>query len=290
MNEEREHQIQRFKRLIDDGEIYEALRGSLALRPPPSELIGLIRRKLALASDSLAPPDKAFIREAASRFLGPSHRALDPNHPVGAVAAAIRKALPDFQEWRLDAGEAAARFLALQSEHRDALRATLPPGFSEGRPGAFLRATRALVHVGGGGTVRGMYQLLQDRPDEAAFRAAASGIRISDVIDLTWMAAGLIELRSVQEVLERMAFAVLPGEQVRFSTYDEPRYRSALQLQVEGISVRFACGGVLAEWSGRPQGIDAAHIRIFLEPWAAVQTGQVVDLDNFPEMSPTEVR
>jgi hypothetical protein len=107
-----------------------------------------------------------------------------------------------------------------------------------------------------------------------------SNTRISDALDLTWMIAGPLELRSVQEMLERLCSVVLPGARVRFSTYDEPRYRSALELQVGDVSARAASGGVLAEWPGRPQGVDAAHLRIFLEPWATVQSGQVVEFDQ----------
>ncbi len=111
-------------------------------------------------------------------------------------------------------------------------------------------------------------------------------MRISDVLDLTWMAAGSLELRSVQEVLKRLSSAVLPGVQVRFSTYDEPRYRSALQLHVGDVSARAALGGVLVEWPGRPPGADAAHLRIFLEPWATAQSGQVVEFDQVPPKMP----
>ncbi len=292
MNEERERQIQRFKSLIDNGEIYQALRESLALRPPPKELTGLfIRRQMAPANDSQAvaggKEPRELLREMAQRFLRPSDRASDPNHPVGSIATAIRKVLPDFQDWPLHAGEAAARFLTFTGEHRDRLRAVLPPGFAEGHPGAFLRATRAILHLSENGPVQSIYEHLQDSPDEQTFRAAKNDMRISDVLDLTWMVAGPLELRSVQEMLERLSSAVLPREQVRFSTYDEPRYRSALQLHVGGVSARFAHGGVLAEWAGRPQGVDAAHVRIFLEPWATVQSGQVVEFDQLPEMPGT---
>lgn len=75
---------------------------------------------------------------------------------------------------------------------------------------------------------------------------------------------------------------MLPGAKARFSTYDEPRYRSALQLQVGDVSARAACGGVLAEWPGHPKGVEAAHVRIFLEPWATIQSGQVVEFDALP--------
>jgi RNA polymerase sigma factor (sigma-70 family) len=287
MNEERERHIQRFKRLIDDGEIYQALRESLALRPPPSELIDLFsRRHMAPANESHdvvgGKDPRKFLNQATQRFTGPSDRATDPNHPVGAMAAAIRKALPDFQDWRLDVGEAAARFFTGTGEYRDRLQAVLPPGFAEGRPGAFLRATRGLLRLRDNGPLQSIYQLLRESPDEQTFRDARHDMRISDVLDLTWMVAGPLELRSVQELLERLRSAFLSREQVRFSPYDEPRYRSALQLHAGGRSARFAHGGVLAEWPGRPQGVDAAHLRIFLEPWATVQSGHVVEVQQLP--------
>jgi hypothetical protein len=279
--EERERQIQKLKSLIDKGETYQGLRESLALRPPPNELIGLLISQAVAGGKER----REFVRGMAQRFLRPSDRTSDPNHPVGAIAAAIRKALPDFQDWPLNAGEAAARFLTFTGEHRGRLQAILPPGFAEGHPGAFLRATRAIVRLGGSGRVQSIYELLQDSPDERTFRLALHDTRISDALDLTWMVAGPLELRSVQEMLERLISAVLPGAQARFSIYDEPRYRSALQLQVGDVSARAAHGGVLAEWPGRPQGVDAAHLRILLEPWATVQSGHVVEFDQLPERS-----
>jgi hypothetical protein len=288
MNEERARQIERFKRLIDDDEIYQALRESLALRPPPSELIDLfIRRRIAPANDQRGVADgketARFFREMTQRFLSPSDRASDPGHPVGSMAIAIQKALPHFQSWPLEAGEAVARFLTFTGERRDRLHAVLPPGFAEGHPGAFLRASRAVLVLNDNGSVRSIYEHLQGSPDEQAFRAASAHTRISDVLDLTWMVAGLLELRSVQEMLDDLTSTVLPEAQIRFSPYDEPRYRSALQLHVGDVAARAAYGGVLDEWAGRPAGVDAAHVRIFLEPWATVRSGHLVDFDRLPE-------
>ena len=291
MDEERAREITRLKSLIDNANegdtepFYQALRSSLALRPVPHELIGpFIRRQMESPGGSeAAAGGKAFkelVRESAQRFAGLSDRASDPNHPVGAVAAGIRRALPDFQDWTLDVGEAAAQFLTFTGEHRDRLRAILPPGFAEGRPGAFLRATRALLLRSENGPVRTTYQLVQDSPDQQTFRAGMNSARISDVLDLTWMVAGPLELRSVQELVERLSAAVVPGAPIRFANYDEPRYRAALQLYFGDVSAPAANGGVLAEWPGRPQGVNAAHLRIFLEPWATVQSGHAVELDS----------
>jgi hypothetical protein len=105
-----------------------------------------------------------------------------------------------------------------------------------------------------------------------------SEVRFSDALDLTrWLPT--LELLSVQELLENLSSAVLANMQVRFSPYDEPRYRAALQLHVGHTAARAACGGVLTEWPGRPPGVRAAHARIFLEPWAAARSGQIVDFE-----------
>ena len=280
VNEERERQIERLKHLIDNAgdtdAFYKALRESMALRPPPKELMGsIIRRR----TESAPGANEGFIgrvRETARQFTGPSARALDSGHPVGSVALAIRQALPDFQNWPLDVGDAAAHFFTFIGDERERMKALLPPGFSEGRPGAFLRATRGFLRSTENGGAQTTYQLVQESPDMQTFRAGMNGVQVSDVIDLTWMAAGTLELRSVQELLERLSAAVLPRTSIRFLNYDEPRYRSALQLQLGGVSSPAANGGVLAKWAGHPEGVEAAHVRLFLEVWATVRSGQVI--------------
>jgi len=291
MNERREREIERLRRLIDEADdgdaapLYEVFRASLALRPAPRELIEtLIRRhsESLRAAEAVADAKQLtqHIRESARELTRPSHRASDPNHPVGSIAAAIRRALPDFQEWTIDAGDAAAHFFAFTREGRDRL-GSLPPGFDEGRPGAFLRATRALLFVERD-SVRTTYQLLQDSADQQVFRAGMKAARMSDVIDLTWIVPGPLELRSVQDRLERLIADVLPGAPIRIAQYDEPRYRSALRLHVGDVPAPAATGGVLAEWPGLAADAGAAHLRLFLEPWASVRSGQTIDLDQAP--------
>ena len=129
---------------------------------------------------------------------------------------------------------------------------------------------------------------IKDHVLESARRFAGRSDRAADpnhdVLDLTWMAAGPLELRTVQELLEGLSAEVLPGTPLRFANYDEPRYRSALQLQLGSVSAPAANGGVLAEWPGRPRGVGAAHLRIFLEAWATVRSGHVVEFDRLPAM------
>jgi RNA polymerase sigma-70 factor (ECF subfamily) len=294
MNEDRKRHIERVMNLIDDDKTYEALRESLALRPPPSELIDMfVRRRMVSTSDTQDLADSversSAVRETAQRLLRPSARISDASHPVGAIAMAIRNALPSFQNWTLDLGEAVAGFWASPGEYRDRLRAMLPPGFAEGHPGAFLRATGAVVVPHEEDGVRSVYELLRDSPDKPAFRAAAREFRISDALELTWMVAGPLDLRVVQELLEGLSSAVLPNADARFSPYDEPRYRSALQVHLGNVAARAACGGVLNEWPGRPAGVSAAHVRIFLEPWATAQSGHVVSLHRVPHLAPPKL-
>jgi RNA polymerase sigma factor (sigma-70 family) len=285
MKEEREHRIQEFETVIESGETYGAFRGALALRPPAHGLIRTLLQTMARTRDSqaVAPREESsgIIAEMVRRLLDPSDRAADTNHPVGSIAAAIRRALPDFQNWPRNDGGAAMRFLTFASG-QGRPQTVLPPGFAEGRPGAFLRVTRAILRPSANGTALSIYEVLQDSPDEQAFRIALCDARISDVLDLSWMVAGPLELRSVQELLERLSSRILPEVRMRFSTYDEPRYRAALQLHIGDAPERAACGGVLAEWPGCPGGVGVAHLRIFLEPWATVQSGQAVEFAALP--------
>jgi RNA polymerase sigma factor (sigma-70 family) len=293
MNGEREREIQRLARLFeqasegDSESVYQAFRAALALRPAPNELVtDFMRRRMESIRQS-GSPDVHFTqiaRETARQLSGLSDRAADPGHPVGAAAARIRRALPQANEWTLDVGVAARQLLTFPADDRNRLRGILPPGFAEGRPGAFLRASRGLLLTGDDGSVRTTYQLLQDSPDSDSFRDGLATARISDVLDFSWLVAEPLELRSVQELLEQLATAVVPGVRTRVTHYEEPRYRAALRLQLDPVVSPAAVGGVLAGWQGQAPGVHAAHLRFFLEPWATVLSGQVVEFDRVPAL------
>ncbi|MBL8238290.1 MAG: sigma-70 family RNA polymerase sigma factor [Bryobacterales bacterium] len=136
------------------------------------------------------------------------------------------------------------------------------PEFAPGHPHSEIRVTTGLLR--GHETI---FEHLKQSPNKDEFLAAAGQIRLVEVIDLTWMEPDSLELRTVQELLVRLAAALLPGINRNFSTYAEPRYRSALQLHLGDKTARAALGGVLNHWPARPQGMEAAHIRIFPEEW-----------------------
>lgn len=287
VNEEQNLKIRCLRQFIDNPEdaddesFYQAARASLSLRPAPKELIELFHSKLPLeeaSQDATARGAESVgrVRKLAQRFTSPSARASDPSHPVGRVVILVRQALPDFRTWTPDLGDALGS-LVTNTRGPEDFKALWPPGFAEGRPGAFLRVTQTFVSWSARGVERTTYQLLKDSADTQTFRAGLQDARISDVLDLTWMTPGPHELRSVQELLERLTADVLPGTPVLFSSYDEPRYRSALLLRIADMTAPAATGGVLAEWPGRPRGVNAAHLRIYLEPWATVTSGQLIE-------------
>lgn len=271
MNEAQRADIERLKSMITGGPIEQAMRELFALRPPPEELLDLLRKRRSASTDV-----EQMAGKAASIIEKLPSYASDPGHPVGAMAVAIRHALPEFREWQLSLS-ASATHLFGQGEYRDRLREILPPGFAEGNSGAFVRATRGLAHITTADRAATVHERLQQASSDQP------QIRISDVLDLTWMVQEPLELRSVQARIEKLSAAVLPKTKVCFSSYQEPRYRTAFQLNFANVRDRAAVGGVLAEWPGYPTGVGVAYVRIFLEPWASAQTGKRVEFVHLPE-------
>ncbi len=52
-------------------------------------------------------------------------------------------------------------------------------------------------------------------------------------------------------------------------------------MQLGDDPVPAAIRGVQNPWPGLPDGINVASVLIYLEPWAAAQTGEAVELADF---------
>ncbi|HEU0141305.1 MAG TPA: sigma-70 family RNA polymerase sigma factor [Bryobacteraceae bacterium] len=258
-------QLEKFEAMIREGDAGRALRKIFALQRPPAPLLNLLRNNLGGRRDA-----GEFARTAASILESQPSHASDPETPVGAMAHAIRVALPEFQEWQIDIVTAATRLFGT-GKYRDRLQAVLPPVFAKGHPGNFVKSGWALLKQSEAG-IQSVYEVLREDTDEPAFDR--SQVVMSEVLDLTWMVDGSLELHSVHQRIAQLISEVLDGAEPAFSSYYEPRYRSAFQIHFAGVFARAAVGGVLAEWPGRPHGVDAAHVRIFLEPWALLRSGQ----------------
>ena len=52
----------------------------------------------------------------------------------------------------------------------------------------------------------------------------------------------------------------------------------ALRMWFDNNPIPAATGGVLDSMPGLPEGVGAATVQIFLEPWAKAQSGRTVEL------------
>jgi len=290
MNSQRVHVLRRLQDLIDNGgdsdAVYQVMRDALALRPVPQDLVRkLMQQRIAAARENVPPEASAererLVRKHWDEFNRPSRQSLDPEHPVGAAAAAILTALREFEE-RTDAPldfETAARLLKGQTpEPRP-----LPPGFAEGRPVSYVRRTRGLLIRDADGSVQTQFDLFHRKADRQALETTwRQGVRISDVLVLSWLRAKPLELRDVEALLHRLAGAVVPGQAMSFSSYEEPRYRLGLRMQLGGLRIPAATGGILNPWPGVPEDVEVASVLIYLEAWATARSGQEIALAELP--------
>jgi hypothetical protein len=131
------------------------------------------------------------------------------------------------------------------------------------------------------GSVLTTFELVQRKETKQSLAAQMKQSRLSDVLWLLWKQPEALELRAVEEQLRHLSEATAPGTPVRFCPYEEPRYRAALRMQLGDNSIPAAIGGVLNPWPGSSDRFSVASLVIYLEPWAAAQTGQVVELTPF---------
>lgn len=274
MDRSNQERIERLKQMLAEGDLEAAMRGIFALRPVPEELVELLRQRRG-ESVGLA----ALAHNAARMVEGVGGRVEDGENPVAAVAAAIRGALPDFQEWDLSLQTSAGELFG-GGGSGERLAKILPPGFAEGKPGAFVRATRGIRRIGLAGASGSIHTMLAS---DVCAEKADLRIGVTEVLDLTWMVEGELALHDVQELVRGLGATVLPQGQARFSVYSEPRYRAAFAVHFAGVEDCAAVGGVLAGWPGCPSGVETGYVRIFLEAWASVKTGRRVELVELPQ-------
>ncbi|MEJ2703601.1 MAG: hypothetical protein P8Z79_14280, partial [Sedimentisphaerales bacterium] len=224
-----------------------------------------------------------MLRAALSRIYGPSEKARDPNHPVGAAANAIRAALPDYQPWQIDLSQvdlslAAGRMFQGKEQAFSFLK---PPGLTSESEGSYITASRAWLLQDEDGRLCTSYELMQKKATGKEMKAQMhQGGKLSDTLFL-WIRREGLELRDVEDLLRRLSEVVVPTAPVRFSPYEEPRYRAGLRMQLGDNPIPVAIGGVHTPWPGLPEGAAFASILIYLEPWAAARSGHVVELEDF---------
>jgi hypothetical protein len=258
------------------------------LRPVPRELLGQMRKRVLEKAirkrgqaPLLSPEQEQIVREGLRQIHEPSERARDPNHPVGAAANAIRAALPEFRSWQVNVSEInlAETARRLLTDRGEALSYLLPPDFLEEAPGAYVCAERAMLIKDEDGSVVTIGELMRKKATQEAFlERMKTGACMSDAMGLLWKQLQPLDLRVVEELLRRLAHQVVPGTPVRFSTYEEPRYRAALRMQLGDNSIPAAIGGVCNSRQRLSAGLPVASVTIYLESWASIRSGEAVEL------------
>jgi hypothetical protein len=291
MNAKREQILRQLKDASKEGiqseTFFQAMRQALNLRPAPNDLLRKVMQKhwaKKLKKLPMEPKKERMLRDGLGRIYSASERARDPNHPVGAAANAIRTALPDFQYWQVDMSEIDISGMTrhMFDGKGDAFSSMRPPGFNTDAPGSYISPIRAWLIEDEDGSMRTSFEIMQSKDTRGGMLSQMKqGGRLSDAMSLLWKRAETLELRSVEELLRRLSNEIVPDTPVSFRSYEEPRYRAGLRMQLGDNPVPAVIGGVHNSWPGLPDGINVASILIYIEPWAAVKSGQAVELADF---------
>lgn len=291
MNAKREQILQQLKDAADEGiqseTFFQAMRQALRLRPVPHEMLRKVMQKHwaeKLKKLPMPPAKEHKLREALRRIYSPSERARDSNHPVGAAANAIRSALPEFEPWQIDLSnvdlsQAARQMFEGKGEAFSFLK---PPGFADGSEGTYITASRAWLVRDEEDHFCTSYELMQRKASVKEFKEQMHlRNKFSDTLFLWKKQSETLELRVIEDLLRRLSERVVPETPVRFCPYEEPRYRTGLRMQLGDNPIPAAIGGIHIPWPGLPEGACFASVLIYLEPWAAARSGQIIELADF---------
>jgi len=291
MNARRQQILRQLEDASKDGiqseTFFLAMRQALNLRPVPNDLLRKIMQKHwaeKLKKLPMEPKRERMLGDGLGRIYSASERARDPNHPVGAAANAIRAALPEFQQWQIDWSEIDISGMArhMFDGKADAFSSMMPPGFNTDAPGSYISSLRALLIRDEDGSLRTSFEIMRSKDTRGAMLSQMEqGGRLSDAMSLLLKRTEPLELRAVEELLRRLSNEIIPNTPVSFRPYEEPRYRAGLRMQLGDNPVPAAIGGVQNPWPGLPDGINVASVLIYLEPWAAAQSGEDVELAEF---------
>jgi len=244
-------------------QLYQVMRDVMLMRPVPQDLMATLGRRVA-------PP--VGIETVAAKILVRSVPLLDDAAVLGDTARALRSALSEFAEWKVDL----PRAMALWLKAPGATPGMSPPSFVTGQPGRYFRITRGLLFARGEDAVIDAAELLSRSGSLAALRGGMRQAMLSEVFDVYWIDRRSIALSEVEEWVMALAGRVVPESEKTCSVHRGPRYRTALRLDFAGDARPAAIGGVLTSWPGAPDDAQAVHVRIYVEPWAQQRSGKPV--------------
>ena len=230
------------------------------------------------------PPEKEQkLREALDRIYGPSERARNPDHPVGETATAIRAALPEFQSWQIDLSQVdlSETYRRMFDGKGQAFAFLQPPDLTAESKGSYITSSRGWLVKDKDGRFCTSTELMQRKTTSKEFKEQIQQKnKLSDTLFL-WMRSEMLDMHDIEELLRRLSKTITPEVPVRFCSYEDPRYRTGLRMQLSDNPIPAAIGGVHMPWPGLPEGGHFASVVIYLEPWSEARSGQVVELADF---------
>lgn len=180
MNEEHERALRQLRETAKEGveseAFYQVLRKVTEFGPVPREVMQEILEKRATAAGvrdktpQFSPEEEQRLRKALACHHEPSQRAKDPNHPVGAVADAIRAALPEFRPWQVDMSTVDLNRAAgqLREDRPGRISYLRPPDFADKQPASYLTAERDVLVKDADGSVLTIGELMQRKATREA--------------------------------------------------------------------------------------------------------------------------
>lgn len=290
MNAKREQILQQLKDASEEGiqseNFFQAMRQTMRLRPIPHEAPRKVMQKHwaeKLKKLPMPPEKERKLREALGRIYGPSERTRDPNHPVGETASAIRAALAEFQSWQIDLSQMdlSETYRRMFEGKGQAFSFLQPPGLTTKSEGSYITSSRGWLVKDKDGRFCTTTELMQSKTTGKEFKEQIQQKnKLSDTLFM-WIRSETLDLRDIEKLLRRLSKAIIPETPVRFCSYEEPRYRTGLRMQLGDNPIPAAIGGVHMPWPGLPKGGHFASVVIYLEPWATARSGQVIELEDF---------
>ena len=289
MNNKRQQILRQLNDFLETGgdsdTFNKVMRMAMKLRPLPYELLGKIMSKHSPVAKRLKEPQERRkyelrAKQAMEIFSKPSPRVTDSNHPVGIVVNALKSALPEFKERKVDTDKLAQNIIQLHTTGQ-VNSSHLPSGFDKGIPGSFISLSKGgLFRMKDGSLCTMNERMLKKENDPEGDETILKNGYICNILHLLWLRKDNIELRSIEELLRRLSKQIAPEIKFIFTPYEEPSYSSALRMQFVDIAGPAAIGGIYFAWPGLPDGVSVASVQLFLEAWATAQSSQTIELDK----------
>ena len=251
------------------------LKEAWKLRIDPDRILKMIAENFRSLDGANADGLQKIYATLYPRLATWSERASETPGPVADMGRRLLAVSRDFIDWKPDASQAWSHSLLSGSPKK-----LLPPGFNDGQPGKYRHKKRGMVFVDEGGSICPQWEAVSESNSMGSFHSLlGKDMCLSDVLDL-WWARHELPLLEFERETKRLLQGLLGERHVEVVADPVPQgYKHAFQVRVDGQLV--ATGGAF----DIPSGLAAMHLRLYLEPLTAVQTGSSYDFPSLASLS-----